>query len=116
MSQKNKRYDSWQRDKTINLVRSHLLYMDELTTLSRIFAKNLHFFQRLAKDCESFDAEDAKSNIVANHGNGEKLGDRITFVQELLQVSEAHCKRLSTDLKESTNTVSACEPSDAAGP
>jgi hypothetical protein len=38
MSQKERRYDQWQRNKTINLVRAYLICPGELTVLNGIFS------------------------------------------------------------------------------
>jgi hypothetical protein len=105
--QKERRYDRWQRNETINLVRAYLICLDELTVLHGIFSKKLDFFKRLRKDCDlspELQDRDVPGNPPHND-EGETPSDRIAFAEHMMEESSAQCKRLGADLRESLNTV-----------
>ncbi|KAB5566742.1 hypothetical protein GE09DRAFT_745718 [Coniochaeta sp. 2T2.1] len=104
---KERRYDRWQRNETINLVRAYLICLDELTVLEGIFSKKLDFFKRLRKDCDTFPQLQG-SDVLGNppdNKQGETPADRIAFAEHMMEESSAQCKRLAADLRESLNTL-----------
>jgi hypothetical protein len=103
--QKERRYDRWQRNETINLVRAYLVCIDELTVLGEIFSKKLDFFQRLRKDCDSFELQDNGAHNPPDNQDRETPSDRISFAEHMMEESSTQCKRLNADLRESLNTV-----------
>lgn len=103
---KERRYDRWQRNETINLVRAYLVAIDELAVLGEIFTKKLDFFQRLRKDCESLERQDTDTDIPPDNTEGEASTDRIAFVEHIMENCSMQCNRLNTDLRESLNSVS----------
>jgi hypothetical protein len=105
-AQKERRYDQWQRNETIALVRAYLVCLDELNVLREIFAKKLDFVQRLRKDCENM--PQLQGDVPGNppdNAAGETALDRIAFVEHQMKESREQCERLAADLKESLNSV-----------
>lgn len=105
--QKERRYDRWQRNETINLVRAYLICLDKLTVLHGIFSKKLDFFKRLSRDCDDFpelQGIDIPGNPPEN-AQGETPSDRIAFAEHMMEDTSAQCRRLGADLRESLNTV-----------
>ncbi|KXT17013.1 hypothetical protein AC579_7416 [Pseudocercospora musae] len=103
---KERRYDRWQRNETISLVRAYLLCIDELTVLEAIFSKKLDFFRRLRQDVDSFEEQDHAENKPPDHKDGESPWDRIAFAEHAMEESATQCKRLHADLRESLNSAS----------
>ena len=100
--QKERRYDRWQRNETINLVRAYLVCLDELTVLRDIFSKKLNFFQRLREDCDNFpEPQDNLASEIPHDVNKE----RIEFAEHMMEESSSQCKQLGADLRESLNSV-----------
>ncbi|KAL1837287.1 hypothetical protein VTJ49DRAFT_4053 [Mycothermus thermophilus] len=106
---KERRYDRWQRNETIALVRAYLVCLDELNVLKEIFAKKLDFFQRLRKDCERMpELQSAEAGGQANppdNPQGEAPLDRISFVEHQMKESMEQCDQLGADLRESLNSL-----------
>ncbi|KAH5379501.1 hypothetical protein HBI49_018820 [Parastagonospora nodorum] len=102
---KERRYDRWQRNETINLVRAYLVCIDELTVLGEIFSKKLDFFRRLQKDCDHFEELDNDAGLPPDNDNGETTSERIGFAEHIMEESTATCKRLTADLRDSLNSL-----------
>lgn len=102
---KERRYDRWQRNETIDLVRAYLVCIDELTVLEEIFTKKLDFFRRLRVDIDAYEQQDAAT--PAANADGETPQNRVAFAEHITAESAAHCKRLTADLRQSLNTVSS---------
>lgn len=88
--QKERRYDQWQRNKTIAFVRSYLICLAELNVLREIFSKKLDFFQRLRKDCDNLpelQGADVEGNPPDNPEGAAPL-DRIAFVEHQMKESK----------------------------
>ncbi|RKU47951.1 hypothetical protein DL546_001810 [Coniochaeta pulveracea] len=104
---KERRYDPWQRNETIHLVRAYLICLDELTVLEGIFTKKLDFLRRLRQDCDVF-PELQDSNMPDNPPDneaGEKPLERIAFAEHMMEASSSQCRQLGADLRESLNTL-----------
>lgn len=108
---KERRYDQWQRNETISLVRAYLVCIDELTVLEEIFSKKLDLFQRLRKDVDNFELQDTNAGCLPDNAQAETPWDRIAFAEHAMQESATQCKRLKADLRESLNSVSPHSPS-----
>lgn len=100
-----RRYDHWQRDKTIELVRAYLRCIDELTHLMGLLGKKVAFFQNLHKDVERFESQDSSAGLEPDCKQGETSVDRVIFAEHLMATSAEHCKDLVADLRHALNSV-----------
>lgn len=103
---KVRRYERWQRDTTVELVRAYLQCIDELTHLEGLYRKKMVFFQRLRKDVESFETQNSTAGIEPECTSGETSIERVAFAEELVATSAEHCKDLIADLRQALNSVS----------
>ncbi|KAI3317618.1 hypothetical protein HD806DRAFT_514603 [Xylariaceae sp. AK1471] len=102
---KERRYDEWQRNETIALVRSYLQCIDDLTVLEKLFAKKLDFFQRLKIDCQNFESQDNNRGSPPDNAEGETALDRASFAEHMMEDFSTQCKRLNADLRESLHSL-----------
>ncbi|KAE8864905.1 hypothetical protein PTNB73_05793 [Pyrenophora teres f. teres] len=103
---KERRYDRWQRNETIHLVRAYLVCIDELTVLGEIFSKKLDFFKRLQLDCDYLEQQDKAAGVqTVDNSEGETETERIAFAQHMMEESRITCTRLTADLRESLNSL-----------
>ncbi|KAI0023918.1 hypothetical protein F4780DRAFT_684919 [Xylariomycetidae sp. FL0641] len=102
---KERRYDRWQRNETINLVRAYLVCIDELTVLEEIVSKKQDFFTRLREDCLALEAQDAEAGILPDSNEGETALSRIAFAEHAMEECSTQCKRLNADLRESLHSL-----------
>lgn len=101
MSHKEPRYGRWQRNETSNFVRAYLICIDEITVLEEIFYNKVDFFER----------EDTESGKPPHDKDLGGPRERVVLAEHAMEESEAQCKRLEADLRESMNSVTAVKPS-----
>jgi Mg2+ and Co2+ transporter CorA len=92
------------------LVREFLACIDELAALRAIINKKLDFLERLAKDCEAFDAEDEARGEKPNPNSYDESvswTSRTRFAASSLKRASDHYERLLNDLNNSLNSVSS---------
>ncbi|KAI0875958.1 hypothetical protein GGS24DRAFT_488982 [Hypoxylon argillaceum] len=102
---KERRYDQWQRNETIALVRLYLQCIDDLTTLEELFADKLGFFQRLKVDCQKFESQDNDRGNPPDNAEGETALGRVNFAIHMMEDFTTQCKRLNVDLRESLHSL-----------
>ncbi|EDU50803.1 predicted protein [Pyrenophora tritici-repentis Pt-1C-BFP] len=103
---KQRRYDRWQRNETIHLVRAYLVCIDELTVLGKIFSKKLDFSKRLQLDCDFLEQQDKAAGVqTVDNPEGETETERIAFAQHMMEDLRITCTRLTVDLRESLNSL-----------
>lgn len=106
--QKRRRFESWKRNESVNLVREYLSCVDELTTIKLTLQKKLELFQALALDAKKFEIEDLQGQVEPNFPDGEKSQERVLWAMGMVK-SQLDCfERLLIDTKQSMNAV--CQP------
>lgn len=106
--QKRRRYDSWKRNESVNLVREYLSCVDELTTIKLTLQKKMDLFQALLLDAKKFEIDDLQGQKKPNSPDGESSQERVLWAMGMVK-SQLDCfERLLIDTKQSMNAV--CYP------
>ena len=105
--QKQRRYDPWEEKKTLNLVKEHLICMDQLRALSVTFGRRILFFQNLRKDLDEIAAEDLKQKRAPkiNNPDAETPQSRIEWALSHCHRNKTTIDLLLDDITRSVDTV-----------
>ena len=100
-----KRYDRWEKNKTVDLVQSFLTCADELATLKDTFKNKALFFKRLCQDVFKQDQDDMMRKASLNNPKGETANARVKWAASMVTRQAEETDRLLSDLMQALNTV-----------
>lgn len=103
---KRRRYEKWQRNKTVELVRDYLNCIDEVTTIRLILQKKVELFNIMQVDIKKFEADDIRSRKAPDNPEGESSSERLIWASGMLKAQLECFERLLIDLKQSMDAVS----------
>ena len=103
---KRRRYDRWQPNKTVQLVREYLSGIDELTTIRVNIAKKVEFFTVMQQDVKKHEVEDTRMRKAPDNPDGESSIERVSWALKMVEAQLNVFDRLLLDLKQSMDAVS----------
>ena len=103
---KRRRYDQWQPNKTVQLVREYLSGIDELTTIKVNLATKRDFFTVMQQDVKKNEADDIRMRKTPDNANGESSVERVSWALRMVENKLEVFDRLLLDLKQSMDAVS----------
>lgn len=103
---KRRCHEKWIPKKTVELVRNYLSCIDELTTIRLILRRKVELFKVMLQDIKKFEAEDTRARTMADNPDGETSAERLVWATRLAKAQYECHERLSTELKQSLDTVS----------
>lgn len=108
LCQKRRRFESWKRNESVNLVREYLSCVDELTTIKLTLQKKMDLFQALLLDIKKFEIEDLQRQKEPNSPNSESSQERVLWAMGMVKWQLDCFERLLIDTNQSMNAV--CYP------
>ena len=103
---KRRRYDQWQPNKTVQLVREYLSGIDELTTIRVNMATKREFFTVMQQDVKKHEADDVRMRKAPDNAEGESSVERVSWALRMVEEQLEIFDRLLLDLKQSMDAVS----------
>ncbi|MCJ1275983.1 hypothetical protein MMC21_003788 [Puttea exsequens] len=105
---KRRRYDHFSRQhrqEPADLVKDHLIFIDELTRIGIIIRKRAKVFISLLKDVETFEAEDQSNGKPPDNPDQESSRDRVLWAIRRTRDQQEAFERLLVDATSSLNAV-----------
>lgn len=103
---KRRRYEKWQRNKTVELVRDYLNCIDEVKTIRLILQRNIELVNILEVDIKKFEADDIRTHKAPDNPEGEASLERLVWAMGMVKAQHECFERLLIDLKQSMDAVS----------
>jgi len=107
---KRRRYERWERNKTVELVRDYLSCIDEVTTIMLILEKKVELFKIMQVDIQNFEADDIRSRRAPDNPEGEAASERLIWGMRMVKGQHECFERILIDLKQSMDAVSRPHP------
>ena len=104
---KRQRYDRWEPNKTVQLVRKFLQGVDELTTIKVNMAQKVELYRIMQLDVKKHEAEDTMMRKAPDNPDGESSLERVRWASKMIEQQQDVIERLLLDLKHSMEAVSA---------
>lgn len=103
---KRRRYEKWERNKTVQLVRDFQSCIDEMTTIKLILQKKTELFKVMQLDIKKFETDDTRSRKDPDNPEGETSLERLTWAAGMVKGQHECFERLAIDLRQSMDAVS----------
>ena len=104
---KRQRYDKWEPNKTVRLVREFLQGIDELTTIKVNMAKKVELFKIMQLDVKKHEMEDTMMHKAPDNPDGESSAERVSWALKMVEQQQDVIETLLLDLKHSMEAVSS---------
>ena len=104
---KRQRYDKWEPNKTVQLVREFLQGIDELTTIKVNMAQKVELFKIMQLDVKKHEMEDTMMHKAPDNPDGESSPERVRWALKMVEQQQDVIERLLLDLKHSMEAVSS---------